>query len=82
MPAASDGTPSRDEVIAYFADYKARYTLPIQPPLRVQAVRRGDGVLLVETDRGVYHARSVVSATGTWNKPFMPKESDRRHHSS
>jgi len=72
MPAGADGPPTRDEVLDYFAAYEARYALPIQRPVRVQAVRRGDGALLVESDQGVYRARSVVSATGTWTKPFIP----------
>ena len=73
MPAGSDGTPTRDDVISYFAAYEARYALPIQRPVRVQAVRRGDGALLVESDRGVYRGRAVVSATGTWSKPYIPR---------
>jgi putative flavoprotein involved in K+ transport len=72
MPAGADGPPTRDEVLDYFAAYEARYALPIQRPVRVQAVRRGDGALLVESDRGVYRARAVVSATGTRTKPFIP----------
>jgi putative flavoprotein involved in K+ transport len=72
MPAGADGPPTRDEVLHYFAAYEARYALPIQRPVRVQAVRRSDRALLVESDRGVYRARAVVSATGTWTKPFIP----------
>jgi putative flavoprotein involved in K+ transport len=72
MPAGANGTPTRDEVIAYFAAYEARYAFPIHRPVRVEAVRRGDGALLVETDRGVYQARAVVSASGTWGKPYIP----------
>jgi putative flavoprotein involved in K+ transport len=59
-------------LLDYFAAYEARYALPIQRPLHVQAVRRADGTLLVECDRGVYRARAVISATGTWTKPFIP----------
>jgi putative flavoprotein involved in K+ transport len=73
LAVASDGTPTRDDVLDYFAAYEARYALPIQRPLHVQAVRRGDRVLLVECDRGVYQARAVVSATGTWGKPYVPQ---------
>ena len=32
MPPGADGAPSRDEVLAYFAAYEARYALPIQRP--------------------------------------------------
>src|SRR5687768_15156926 len=73
MPVASDGMPTRDDVLDYFAAYEARYTFPIQRPVRLQAVRCGDGALLVESDRGVYQARAVVSATGTWGKPYIPR---------
>jgi putative flavoprotein involved in K+ transport len=73
MSASTDGTPTRDDVLDYFAAYEARYTLPIQRPLHVQTVRRGDGALLVESDRGVYRARAVVSTTGTWSKPYIPQ---------
>ena len=72
MPVHADGTPTRDDVLGYFAAYEARYALPIQRPVRVQAVRRDGAGLLVESDRGVYRARAVVSATGTWGKPFIP----------
>src|SRR5215212_3406211 len=72
MPAGVDGTPTRDEVIAYFAAYEARYRLPIERPMCVQAVRPNDDVLLVESDHGTYQARAVVSATGTWRKPYVP----------
>jgi cation diffusion facilitator CzcD-associated flavoprotein CzcO len=72
MPAGTDGTPTRDDVLDYFAAYEARYTLPIRRPVRVRAVRRDGDRLLVESDRGHYRARAVVSATGTWSKPFIP----------
>jgi cation diffusion facilitator CzcD-associated flavoprotein CzcO len=41
--------------------------------VRVEAVRHGDGALLVESDRGVYEARAVVSASGTRGKPYIPQ---------
>jgi putative flavoprotein involved in K+ transport len=72
MPARADGTPTRDDVLDYFAAYEARYTLPIRRPVRVKAVHQDGGGLLVESDRGQYQARAVVSATGTWSKPFIP----------
>jgi len=77
MPPSAEDIPTRDEVIAYFVAYEARYKVPIQRPVRVTAVRPGDGSLLVESDRGVYHARAVVSATGTWQKPYVPSFPDQ-----
>lgn len=73
MPPSIDDTPSRDEVIAYFTAYETRYSLPIQRPVRVQTVSRGNESLVVESDRGLYAARAVVSATGTWRRPCIPR---------
>lgn len=72
VPPSIADTPTRDEVIAYFRAYETRYTLPIQRPVHVTAVRPGDDGLLVDSDQGAYHARAVVSATGTWQKPHVP----------
>lgn len=72
MPPSSDGTPTRDAVIAYFRAYEQRYQLPIQRPVRVAAVRRAGEQLRVEMDNGDYLARAVISATGTWGKPLIP----------
>lgn len=72
MPSGDDATPSRDTVITYFAAYEQRYHLPIVRPVRVAAVRRVGEQLHIETDKGHYIARAVVSATGTWSNPFIP----------
>jgi putative flavoprotein involved in K+ transport len=70
-PTSHKGYPTRDDVLDYLARYEARYQLPVRRPVRVEAVRAGDG-LAVETDRGLFLANRVVSATGTWSNPFIP----------
>lgn len=65
--------PSRDEVIAYLAEYERRYALPVQRPVRVRAVERDGERLAVRTDRGAWLARAVISATGTWSSPNIPE---------
>lgn len=72
MPGSA-GYPGRDEVISYLAAYEQRYQLPVQRPVRVEAIRVEADGLQVETDHGNYHARAVVSATGSWHKPFVPQ---------
>ncbi|MEU4326795.1 ArsO family NAD(P)H-dependent flavin-containing monooxygenase [Nonomuraea dietziae] len=73
MPAPSGGGyPSADDTVAYLADYERRYELPVIRPVTVHAVRRGDERLLVETDAGTWRARVVISATGTWWRPYVP----------
>lgn len=74
MPAPADGGyPPRNSVIAYLAAYEARYGLPMQRPIRVDAIRAHGAGLRVEARDGTsWDARAVISATGTWSKPFIP----------
>ena len=64
--------PDAQHVVEYLADYEKRYELPVERPVRVLGVHR-DGVLLrVETDSGTWRTHAVISATGTWWRPFLP----------
>jgi putative flavoprotein involved in K+ transport len=78
MPAADEpGFPPARHVVDYLARYEQRYQLPVRRPVRVTAVRRADedpaGRLLAETSEGTWSARAVISATGTWGRPFVPR---------
>lgn len=64
--------PAADVVAEYFARYEAAFELPIQRPVHVRAVREAGSRLAVETSAGVWLARTVVNATGTWDRPFLP----------
>ncbi|MET9835803.1 ArsO family NAD(P)H-dependent flavin-containing monooxygenase [Streptomyces sp. NPDC006385] len=73
MPTQPGETyPDAGHVVDYLADYEKRYGLPVQHGARVGAVRRDGDRLLVEADTGTWRARAVVSATGTWSRPFLP----------
>ena len=69
---APDGYPSREAVLRYLAEYERRYALPVERPVHVRAVDRGDAGFRLDTSEGDVHARAVVSATGTWSSPVMP----------
>lgn len=73
---ASRGFPPRDHVVDYLARYEERYDLDVLRPHRVESVRRADndpgGRLLVDAAGLTLSARAVVSATGTWDRPFWP----------
>lgn len=75
-PPIAPDEPSRSAVPRYFAAFEAREHLPILRPVTVSAVRYADddpdGDLIVETDHGVWRARAVINATGTWNNPVLP----------
>ena len=64
--------PTAGHVVEYLHDYEQRYELPVHRPVQVSDVRAHSCGLSVETDRGTWHAAFVISATGTWETPFMP----------
>ncbi|MFE2823444.1 ArsO family NAD(P)H-dependent flavin-containing monooxygenase [Streptomyces sp. NPDC059271] len=64
--------PDAAHVVQYLSDYEQRYSLPIHRGVRVRAVHRDGPRLRVQTDSGTCRARAVVSATGTWWRPFLP----------
>jgi len=72
MMPGTTGYPTRDEVVDYLTQYAARYQLPVRRPVWVRAVQREADALAVLADDWTYHARAVVSATGTWRRPFIP----------
>lgn len=68
-------TPSAVHVRRYLAAYEQRYRLPVQRPVSVSSVEvdpSGDG-FVVGTSRGRFTARRVLTATGTWGRPFWPR---------
>ncbi|MGW6442785.1 ArsO family NAD(P)H-dependent flavin-containing monooxygenase [Lentzea sp. NPDC055074] len=72
MPPFPDGYPTARHVVDYLAAYEKRYDIPVHRPVQVGSVSRdGDG-LLVRSDSGTWAARHVISATGTWWRPFRP----------
>ncbi|MGW9024901.1 ArsO family NAD(P)H-dependent flavin-containing monooxygenase [Streptomyces sp. NPDC055722] len=71
-PQAGEEYPDAGHVVAYLRDYEKRYELPVQRPVRVLGVHRDGELLRVETDSGTWRARAVISATGTWWRPFRP----------
>ncbi|WSC01796.1 NAD(P)/FAD-dependent oxidoreductase [Streptomyces scopuliridis] len=71
---SDDARPSSEVIGAYFTAYERRFGLRVHRPVDVRAVREGDGGrLLVETSEGSWSARGLISATGTWDRPFWPR---------
>ncbi|WP_282703104.1 ArsO family NAD(P)H-dependent flavin-containing monooxygenase [Streptomyces sp. CC219B] len=64
--------PDAAHVVGYLTEYERRYDLPVHRPVRVTGVHRDGGLLRVETDSSIWRAESVISATGTWWRPFLP----------
>ena len=71
-PQAGETYPDAAHAVSYLTEYEQRYELPVHRPVRVTGVRRDGELLRVEADSGMWRARAVVSATGTWSRPFVP----------
>lgn len=73
--AGADPRRRSSEVIGeYFTAYERTFGLAVRRPVRVKAIREdGGGRLRVETSEGVWSARAVINATGTWDRPFWPR---------
>ncbi|WP_342016357.1 NAD(P)-binding domain-containing protein [Devosia soli] len=56
----------------YFAEYEEHFGLQVIRPARVSVVCPRGERLRVESDRGLFSARGIINATGTWEKPYIP----------
>ncbi|WP_307844952.1 FAD-dependent oxidoreductase [Actinotalea solisilvae] len=60
-------------VPAVFGDYERRQGLPVVRPVRVDRVEDdGAGLLRVTGSGRTWTTRTLVNATGTWERPFVP----------
>lgn len=65
--------PTAAHVRRYLSDYEARYELPVRHNVEVQDVRAHTDHLEVRARRETWHARVVISATGSWRRPHRPR---------
>lgn len=73
FPAHAKHYPLRDEVIRYLEQYADAFQLPIRQNIRVQNVRREDGLFLLHTSDGqCFRSKALIVCTGGFNQPFIP----------
>lgn len=73
MSGGPDYYPTRDEAIEYIKKYEAKYNLPVERPVEVINVTQEDRHFTLETSKGVYFSRAIVSATGSFRNPYIPR---------
>jgi cation diffusion facilitator CzcD-associated flavoprotein CzcO len=56
----------------YFADYEREHALPVMRPVRVDRVSSEGDLLMVGAGDRTWAAPTIISATGTWDRPFIP----------
>jgi putative flavoprotein involved in K+ transport len=67
-----DGFMLRDEVVGYLERYAAACEAPVREGVEVRSLRRDDGGFALETSGGRLRARTVVLATGAYQRPHRP----------
>ncbi|KRC65276.1 pyridine nucleotide-disulfide oxidoreductase [Aeromicrobium sp. Root236] len=78
IPDAAETERANAFVPAYFADYERMHELPVIRPVQVRSVSddpstsSGTPLLRIEADQGTWLSRTLVNATGTWTRPFIP----------
>lgn len=72
-PAPGRSTDRANEVVpAWFAAYEREHDLPVVRPVRVDRVTSEGELLVVHAGDRRWYARTIVNATGTWTRPFVP----------
>lgn len=80
LPLAGDpdGYPGKDEVASYLERYARHFDLPVLTDTGIRSLTRIDGSLRARTDVGeIMDARTVVLATGAFQRPAVPAISRR-----
>lgn len=72
MTGGADYYPSKEETISYLQSYEKRYKFPIIRLVEVISVSKNDNKFHLETTKGIFESKAVISATGVFNKPFIP----------
>ncbi|GGO89603.1 oxidoreductase [Nocardioides phosphati] len=72
--AAPGGSADRANVVvpAWFARYESLHQLPVVRPVAVDRVTSEGDLLVVDAGDRSWRTRTLVNATGTWTRPFVP----------
>ncbi|MEH3033712.1 MAG: NAD(P)-binding domain-containing protein [Aeromicrobium erythreum] len=73
VPPATGPERANQFVPAYFAAYEHEHELPVVRPVAVDRVEDEDGLLVVHAGDRSWRTRTLVNATGTWRRPFVPR---------
>jgi putative flavoprotein involved in K+ transport len=76
IPGEDWGFPTKDELADYLESYASRFGFPIWHGTKVEKVTRGDGGFLATAGDLKLHARRVVVAMASYQKPKVPGFAD------
>lgn len=66
--------PAAEVVADYYSAFEAKHQFQVRRPAKVLAVtsQPDDDGLIVRTETEEFSTRTVISGTGTWDKPYWP----------
>lgn len=64
--------PTKNEIADYLENYAIHFNLPIQLETEVQKVEEEKEFFSVYTNKGTFHSKQVVVASGPFRTPFIP----------
>lgn len=67
-----DGYPTKDEVADYLEEYARKFALSVECNTSVEKLEKTVERFDIHTNKGIYSAKSVVVATGPFQKLFIP----------
>lgn len=67
-----DGFLPRDDIVAHLERYQGAYALPVREGVEATSVESGPDGFRLRTTTGDLHARSLVLATGAYQRPYRP----------
>lgn len=73
---APDGFMPRDDIVAYLERYATHTGSPVREGVEVDGIVRDDAAFTLTTSAGELRARSVVLASGAYQRPFRPAGAD------
>jgi putative flavoprotein involved in K+ transport len=71
--AGAGDYPTRDAAIEYLKFYESKYNLPVKRKVYVFDVLKVDDEFQLQTSEGLFIAKAVVSATGSFNNAIIPQ---------
>ncbi len=74
FPGDPNHYPTRVEVITYLQTYAEHFDLPIHLNTRVEGIAQTADGFELQTKRGDYRAKSLISASGPYNTPYIPPQ--------
>ena len=77
VPLEAWAYPTKDEIADYLEGYARHFELPVITGVRVDSVRRDNGLYVVRAGAHRFVADNVVVASGTFQQPITPPFADQ-----